>query len=225
MSSPELSVILPCRNEEAALGSCLTIIQEVLRDMPLTSEIIVSDSSTDRSTQIARAHGVQVIPHGKLGYGVALQEGFARARGKYLLCADADMTYDFTAIASFIDKLRTGADLAIGIRDRRSGVSPWLHAYVGVPITALVIQLLFGGTIKDPHCGIRAITRDAYDQLGLQTTGMEFASEMIVRALQAQLRIAQLPTPYYTRQGQSKLQTWPDGWRHLKLLTRLRFEG
>ncbi|MAF80739.1 hypothetical protein CL628_01875 [bacterium] len=222
MPQPDVSVILPCRNEEEGLGECLTTIQSVFTAHNLHGEIIVSDSSSDRSPEIARAHGARLIDHGASGYGIALREGFQAARSEFMICADADMTYDFNDIPTFIARLKSGSDMVIGVRQYQPNVSPWLHEHVGVPATAFLIGLLFGGSVKDPHCGIRAITRSAYDQLALQTTGMEFASEMIVRALQKELKIAQLPTNYFARIGESKLNTFQDGWRHLRLLFQLR---
>lgn len=222
MTKPELSVILPCRNEAAALDQCLTAIKEVCRNANIRAEIIVADSSNDASPHIARRHGVKLVAHGQVGYGRALQAGFAAAEGRFLLCADADLSYNFADIPQFVSSLRQGADFVIGIRQYQLGSSPWLHQYVGVPLTAAIIRLFFGGKIRDPHCGLRAITQSAYQHLKVTAPGMEFASEMVITALQHNLRITQLPTQYLPRVGQSKLRTWRDGWRHLTLVLRLK---
>lgn len=222
MDKPEVSIVLPCRNEQAGLGQCLTTIKSVLAENDIAGEIIVSDSSSDRSPQIAREHGVCLIDHGKSGYGIALREGFNAARGIYMICADADMTYDWSDIPRFLAKLKSGVDMVIGVRQYQPGASPWLHQHVGVPGTAYMIRLLFGGRVSDPHCGLRGISKEAYERLSLSTDGMEFASEMVVRALQEQLTIAQTPTQYFARVGESKLNTWSDGMRHLRLLIQMR---
>ena len=216
-----LSVILPCRNEEKTLGACLEQIKSVLARHNLAGEIIVSDSSTDRSPEIAHQHGVKLIKHDRVGYGIAYQEGIKAASGRYLIMADADGTYDFNDIPRFIEQLESGADFVIGNRFAgtiQPGAMPLLHRYLGNPILSGLVRWLFHIKVHDVHCGMRAISRQAFDQIRPKTTGMEFASEMIIAAARRHLKIAELPINYARRQGNSKLKTFSDGWRHLRFI-------
>ncbi len=217
----EISVVLPCRNEEKAIGFCIKRIKEVFLKYNINGEIIVSDSSKDRSPDIARELGAIVVKHDKKGYGIAYLEGFKAAKGKYILMADADGTYEFRDIHKFLHYLKQGYDFVIGDRfgeGMDKDIMPWTHKYLGNPALSGMLRLFFGTEVKDAHCGIRAITRKALDKLDLKTTGMEFASEMVVKAIKNRLRIKQFAVPYYKRIGESKLETWTDGWRHLRFM-------
>jgi glycosyltransferase involved in cell wall biosynthesis len=220
---PKISVILPCRNEEASLAACLEQIQTVLANQQINGEIIVSDSSIDRSPEIARKLGAILVKHDQVGYGRAYLEAFPKASGKYLFMADPDGSYDFGEIPYFLNYLETGYDLVIGNRfayPLARGVMPWSHQHIGNPLLSSLFRWFFDTTIKDVHCGMRALSREALERLNLQAPGMEFASEMLIEAAAKQLKIKQVPISYRPRQGQSKLKTLPDGWRHLKLMLR-----
>lgn len=219
--SPELSVVLPCRNEEESLGSCLQQIREVLEASNISAEIIVSDSSVDNSPQIARRFNVTLVKHDKEGYGMAYLEGFKAASGKYIFCADPDGSYDFAEIPRFLDCLRGGYDFVIGNRFKgriARGAMPWLHRYIGNPVLSLIVKMFFGARISDTQCGMRALTKEALDKLRLKALGMEFASEMIIKAVQKRIKVKELPINYYQRIGKSKLKSFADGWRHLRFM-------
>ena len=219
-------MVLPCRNEEAALAACLDQIKAVFLEHDITGEIIVSDSSIDASPTIARAAGAVLVQHARDGYGAAYQEGFTVAQGNYLFGADPDGTYDFSEIPRFIAALERGADLVVGNRFAGHialGAMPWLHRFVGTPVLTWLTRLLFGIRIGDSQCGMRAWRREALEQINATSPGMEYASEVIIKAKQAGLMIVELPIDYGPRRGESKLNTWRDGWRHLCLLFRLRF--
>jgi glycosyltransferase involved in cell wall biosynthesis len=219
--NPEISIILPCQNEEEALPFCLEKIQKVIQENNLSAEIIVSDSSTDKSPEIAKSYGVILVKHNKNGYGVAYQEGIAHAKGQYIFMADADNTYDFSKIPEFINELKNGYDFVLG--DRLSGkieykAMPWLNRYIGTPILSLILRIFFGAEIKDSQSGMRALNKESLEKLNLRTTGMEFASEMIIKAIKNNLKIKEIPVNYYKRKGISKLKPFPDGWKHLRFM-------
>lgn len=217
----DLSVILPCRNEELALDACLTEIKKVLEEFNLKGEIIVSDSSTDRSAEIARQHGVKLIVHHKDGYGNAYLEGFKVATGKYFFMADADGTYDFAEIPKFIKALDDGADFVIGNRfagKMDKGAMPWAHRLIGNPVLSFMLRLFFRSKVRDVHCGMRAIRRESLGRMNLCAAGMEFASEMVIKAAKNSLVVKQLPINYHLRKGNSKLKPLADGWRHLRFM-------
>ena len=218
---PELSIVLPCRNEEKAIGFCIHSIKKVLKEHNIQGEIIVSDSSIDNSPVIARKLGAQVIKHNKKGYGIACLEGCKAAKGSYIILADADGTYDFNNIPKFLHYLYTGYDFVIGNRFKGSiqkGAMPFLHRYIGNPLLSGLLKLFFNAKINDAHCGMRAITKKALDKLNLKTTGMEFASEMVLKAVQEKLRIKEIPINYHKRKEKSKLNSFSDGWRHLRFM-------
>lgn len=218
---PEISIVLPCRNEEKALPVCLKKIKEVIKKNKLLAEVIVSDSSEDKSWQIAKKENVILIKHDKEGYGMACLEGFAAARGKYIFMADADCSYDFNEIPCFIDQLKSGADLVIGNRFAgkiEPGAMKYLHRFFGTPILSFVLRLFFKASIKDSQTGMRAIKKEAIEALSLQTAGMEFASEMIIKAIRSGLKIKEVPINYFPRLGESKLKTFSDGWKHLRFM-------
>lgn len=219
--NPEISIILPCRNEEAALDSCLNQIKEVIIKNRLNAEIIVSDSSTDSSPEIAKKQGVILVKHDKEGYGNAYIEAFKNARGEYIFMADADCTYDFNEIPKFISYLKQGYDLVIGDRFKgeiSKGAMSWSHKYIGNPALSAILRLFFKAKIHDVHCGMRAIRRNSLKKLNLKTRGMEFASEMIVKALKNNLKIKEIPINYYNRKGKSKLKSFRDAWRHFRFM-------
>lgn len=222
MRTPELSVVMPCLNEEETIGICIEKAKKAFDDLGLVGEVVVCDNgSTDDSTSVAEAHGARVIYESTPGYGAALMKGISEARGKYIVMGDADNTYDFENLAPFVDRLRNGYDLVMGSRfDGRilPGAMPWAHRYIGNPVLTGVLNLFFRAGVSDAHCGMRAFTREAYDSLDLYTTGMEFASEMVIKAATNGLRIADVPIIYYPRQGESKLSSVRDGWRHLRFM-------
>jgi glycosyltransferase involved in cell wall biosynthesis len=221
MRNPEISVVIPCLDEADAIERCVLAAQQAFRDAGLVGEVIVADNgSLDGSQAIADAAGARVIHEARRGYGSALRAGFAASRGEYVLMADADLTYDFAEIPNFVARLRAGADLVMGDRmsDIRPGAMPWLHRYVGNPVLTGVLNLFFRTGVRDAHCGMRAFRRDALERLDLRTTGMELASEMVIRAAQEELVIDEIPISYHPREGDSKLATFGDGWRHLRFL-------
>jgi glycosyltransferase involved in cell wall biosynthesis len=220
-AAPLVSVVIPCLNEEENVASCVRGALEGLRSGGLDGEVIVVDNdSDDRSAQFAAAAGARVIVEPRRGYGSAYLAGFAAARGRYIVMADADLTYDFNEIPSFVSKLDAGAQLVMGNRmgNIQPGAMPWLHRYIGNPLLTGLLNLFFRTGVRDAHCGMRALRRDVLDQLALRTTGMEFASEMVIRAAKEHLEIAEIEIEYHPRGGESKLSSFRDGWRHLRFL-------
>jgi len=218
---PLVSVILPCQNEELSIGKCITEIKDVFEKNNIFGEIIVSDSSQDKSPEIAREMGVILAKHDKDGYGQAYLEGFKVASGRYLFLADTDGTYSFSEIPKFLSFLNSDYDLVIGNRLAGKiypGAMPYTHRYFGTPLLSVIFSLFFKNKIGDINCGMRAISRQALDSLDLKSTGMEFASEMMVKAVKKDLKIKETPIDYFSRIGESKLRTIPDGWRHLKFM-------
>ncbi|MCW2996514.1 MAG: glycosyl transferase family 2 [Solirubrobacterales bacterium] len=216
-----VSVVIPCLNEEENIEACVTQALEAMRVAGIPGEVVVADNaSTDRSAELAVAAGARVVHEPRRGYGSAYMAGFAAARGKYIVMGDADLTYDFNEIPRFVDELDKGAELVMGDRmdNIQPGAMPWLHRYVGNPVLSGILNGFFKTGISDAHCGMRALRRDVLPRLDLRTTGMEFASEMVIRAGKEKLRIAEFPIDYHPRGGESKLNTWRDGWRHLRFL-------
>ncbi len=222
MGQPLVSVIIPCMNEEKTLGSCIGKAWQALEREGLEGEIIVADNSTDSSGAIAKSMGATVIIPQKKGYGNAYLEGLRQARGRFFVLADADDTYDLNELPKFLAPLLArDADFVIGSRlrgDIKKDSMPWLHRYIGNPVLTKILNWLFKTNISDAHCGMRAITREGYEKLGLRSEGMEFASEMIIEAARKNLRIKEVPIAYYPRQTPSKLHSWGDGWRHLRFM-------
>ena len=217
----KISIVLPCQNEEQSLDLCLTKIKSVLATNNLNGEIIVSDSSSDRSAEIARSHQVKLIKHDKNGYGLAYLEGFKLVEGDYIFMADPDSTYDFAEIPRFIKYLDDDYDFVIGNRFNRGikkGVMPWSHQYIGNPMLSYLFRLFFKTKITDIHCGMRAIKVSALEKLNLKTTGMEFASEMVIKSIKNNFKIKELAIDYHARNGDSKLKSFSDGWRHLRFM-------
>ncbi|WP_372791991.1 glycosyltransferase family 2 protein [Paraconexibacter sp.] len=216
-----VSVVIPCLNEEENIEACVTQALEAMRAAGILGEVVVADNaSEDRSAELATAAGARVVSEPRRGYGSAYLAGFAAARGKYIVMGDADLTYDFNEIPKFVKHLDDGAELVMGDRmdNIQPGAMPWLHRYVGNPVLSGILNLFFKTGISDAHCGMRALRRDVLPRLDLRTTGMEFASEMVIRAGKEDLRIAEFPIDYHPRGGESKLNTWSDGWRHLRFL-------
>jgi hypothetical protein len=223
----EVSVVMPCLNEARTLGRCIDKAKRSLEELEVTGEVIVADNgSHDGSPEIARVHGARVIRVERKGYGSALQAGIAAARGRYVIMGDADDSYDFSQLGPFLDRLREGDDLVMGNRFRggiRPGAMPWHHRFIGNPILTGILNLFFRSPIGDAHCGLRGFRKDAYERLGLTTTGMEFASEMVVKACLHRQRISEVPTVLHPdgRDRPPHLRSFRDGWRHLRFLLLL----
>jgi glycosyltransferase involved in cell wall biosynthesis len=218
---PLVSVVIPCLNEEENVERYVLAAIEALRAADLAGEVIVVDNaSEDRSAELAAAAGARVISERRRGYGSAYLAGFAAARGTYIVMADADLTYDFNEIPNFVAKLADGAQLVMGNRmdNIKPGAMPWLHRYIGNPLLTGVLNLFFRTGVRDAHCGMRALRADVLPTLDLRTTGMEFASEMVIRAAKEKLAIAEVDIEYHPRGGESKLSSFRDGWRHLRFL-------
>jgi glycosyltransferase involved in cell wall biosynthesis len=220
-STPLVSVVIPCLNEAENIEECVTAALDAMRKMDVVGEVVVADNnSEDDSALIAERAGARVIVEKRRGYGSAYLAGFAASRGRYIVMADADLTYDFNEIPRFVDELEKGAEMVIGDRmdNIHPGAMPWLHQYIGNPILTGLLNLFFRTGISDAHCGMRALRRDVLPRLDLRTTGMEFASEMVIRASKEKLKIAEFPIEYHPRGGESKLSSFRDGWRHLRFL-------
>ena len=216
-----VSVVIPCLNEEQNIARCVADAQAALALANLSGEVIVVDNdSDDRSAELAERAGARVILEPRRGYGSAYMAGLAAARGAYIVMADADLTYDFNEIPRFVAQLSEGAQMVIGDRmdNIHPGAMPWLHRYIGNPVLTGILNLLFRTGVRDAHCGMRALRRDVLEVLDLRTTGMEFASEMVIRAAKEGLVITEVPIEYHPRGGESKLSSFRDGWRHLRFL-------
>lgn len=220
-SVPLVSVVIPCLNEAENIEECVTAAREALHRMQVVGEVVVADNdSEDDSARLAEQAGARVVVERRRGYGSAYLAGFAASRGRFIVMADADLTYDFNEIPRFVEALEQGAEMVIGDRmdNIQPGAMPWLHRYVGNPILTGLLNLFFSTGVNDAHCGMRALRRDVLERLDLRTTGMEFASEMVIRASKERLRIAEFPIEYHPRGGESKLSSFRDGWRHLRFL-------
>jgi glycosyltransferase involved in cell wall biosynthesis len=216
-----VSVVIPCLNEAENIEHCVTTARAVLERHGIAGEVVVADNdSDDDSRALATAAGARVVHEPRRGYGSAYLAGFAAARGDYIVMADADLTYDFEEIPRFLAELDDGADMVIGDRMQNihPGAMPWLHRYVGNPLLSGFLNMLFRTGVSDAHCGMRAVRRDRLPRLDLRTTGMEFASEMVIRAAKEDLDIRQFAIEYHPRGGESKLSSFRDGWRHLRFL-------
>jgi glycosyltransferase involved in cell wall biosynthesis len=220
----ELSVVMPCLNESRTLGTCIRKAQAAIERMGIRGEVIVADNgSTDGSQALAEDLGARVVPVSARGYGSALRGGIAAARGYFVIMGDSDDSYDFNQLDEFVTKLKEGCDLAMGNRFH-GGISPhampFLHRYLGNPVLSWLGRLFFGCPVGDFQCGLRGFRKDAIDKLELQTTGMEFSTEMVVKATLFSLRIAEIPTTLSPdgRDRPPHLRTWRDGWRYLRFL-------
>jgi hypothetical protein len=223
----EVSVVMPCLNEARTVGRCVQKAVAALEIMGVRGEVIVADNgSTDGSRELAREHGARVVEVPRRGYGSALQAGIAAARGTYVIMGDADDSYDFARLEPFVERLRQGDDLVMGNRFKggiKPGAMPWLHRYVGNPILSGILNLFFRTPARDCHCGLRGFRKDAYERLNLHTTGMEFASEMVVKASLHHQKISEVPIILHPdgRDRAPHLRSFRDGWRHLRFLLLL----
>ncbi|WP_370573293.1 glycosyltransferase family 2 protein [Methanomethylovorans sp.] len=222
---PRVSIVMPSMNEESTIRTCILKAMSFFEIRGVEGEIIVVDNSTDRTAEIARSMGAVVITSVK-GYGNAYLKGLAKATGDYIAIADADNTYDLNELPMFFDILMKGeADFVIGSRLRgniKKGAMPWLHRYLGNPFLTWLLNVLFGTSISDAHCGMRAFTRDALEKMNLKSHGMELASEMVIEAADKGLRIKEVPISYDLRDSPSKLRSLHDGWRHIRFMMLYR---
>ena len=223
-SNLEVTIVMPCLNEGETVGTCVQKAQSFLQDHGVRGEVLVSDNgSQDGSQEIACRLGARVVNAPTRGYGAALIHGALAARGKYVIIGDADGSYDFGELLPFLEELRAGADVVIGNRFRggiEPGAMPWKNRWIGTPALSALGHLFFHSPVRDFNCGLRAFSRVAFEIMNLRTTGMEFASEMIVKATLLGLRIAEVPTTL-SPDGRSRpphLRPWRDGWRHLRFL-------
>ncbi len=219
--APLVSVVIPCLNEAENIEHCVLAARAAIEKMGVSGEVVVADNdSEDNSAELARRAGAHVIVEPRRGYGSAYLAGFAASGGRYIVMADADLTYDFNDIPRFVAELEDGAELVMGDRmdNIQPGAMPWLHRYIGNPLLSGLLNFFFRTGVKDAHCGMRALRREVLPRLDLRTTGMEFASEMVIRASKEKLRIAEFPIEYHPRGGESKLSSFRDGWRHLRFL-------
>jgi glycosyltransferase involved in cell wall biosynthesis len=220
----EISVVMPCLNEARTVGCCVDKALLALRALGVRAEVVIADNgSNDGSQQIARDHGARVINVAKRGYGHALRAGINAARGRYIIMGDSDDSYDFSQLSPFVDRLRCGYDLVMGNRFRGGilpGAMPWLHRYVGNPVLTGILNLFFQSPIGDAHCGLRAFPKASCAKLGLATHGMEFASEMVVKASVSHQRITEVPIVLHPdgRDRPPHLRSFHDGWRHLRFM-------
>jgi glycosyltransferase involved in cell wall biosynthesis len=220
--APQISVVIPCLNEEEAVGRVVEQALDGIRRSGRPGEVIVVDNaSTERSAEVAAAHGARVVSEQRRGYGSAYLAGLAEARGEYVVMGDADETYPLQELAPFVDKLEQGDDLVIGSRFEgtiHGDAMPFLNRFVGNPILTGMLNLLFGVKVSDAHCGMRAVRSDALAKLELHSTGMEFASEMVFKAYRRGLAVSEIPIDYYPRVGESKLNRFGDAWRHVRFM-------
>ncbi len=221
---PLLTVVMPCLNEQETIGVCIRKAKEAIKALGIEAEIVVADNgSTDNSVEISQSLGARVVHEPQKGYGSAYRTGIEAARGQYIVIGDSDDSYDFRDMGRFIEPLKHGADFVMGTRlkgEISKGAMPWLHRYVGNPLLTGLLNLMYHSGFSDAHCGMRAFTKKAYRKMNLQTTGMEFASEMVIRAAQLGLKTVEIPITLY-RDGRSRpphLRSFRDGWRHLRFM-------
>ena len=221
-ADPYVSIVMPCLNEEQTVGVCVRKAVSWLERAGVQGEVIVVDNgSSDRSVELAEEAGARVVHERRRGYGQTYLRGFTEARGEFIVMGDSDDTYDFSDLSALIEPLKHGADMVVGNRFSGGisrGAMPWAHRYIGSPIINFVIRLFFGTRIGDSQSGLRAFRRSVPERLQLRSGGMELASEMIVSAARAGMTITEVPAPYAVRQGDSKLNTVRDGWRHIRYL-------
>jgi glycosyltransferase involved in cell wall biosynthesis len=223
----ELSILMPCLNEAETLAPCIRKALKSLQDLEIEGEVLIADNgSTDGSQELATRLGARVVAVSEKGYGSALQGGIAVARSRYIIMGDSDDSYDFSALKPFVEKLREGYELVMGCRMPRGGgrimpgAMPWKHRWIGNPVLSWIGKLFFKCPISDFHCGLRGFSTPAIRSLELRTTGMEFASEMVIKATLRQLSMAEVPITLH-KDGRSRpphLRSWRDGWRHLRFM-------
>ena len=225
LAAPDISVVMPCLNEAASVRSCVEKAWEGIRRTGLVGEVVVSDNgSTDDSVAVARQAGARVVHQPAPGYGNACLKGFAEARGRYIVMGDSDGSYDFAELDRLVEPLHAGCDYVLGSRFGGKilpGAMPWSHRYIGNPLLTGVLNRLFNVASSDAHSGMRAFTSDAYRRMALQSEGMELASEMVINAARLGLRGTEVPITYHRREGESKLRSMRDGWRHLRFMLLL----
>ncbi len=220
----ELSIVLPCLNEDLTVGICVSKAVGFLKKYKINGEVIVADNgSSDNSVKIAINNGARVVEVGQKGYGSALRGGFEAAQGKYIIMADADDSYDLVNLMPFVEKLREGYDLVMGNRFKggiKKGAMPWHHRYIGNPILSFLGKLFFKTPANDFHCGLRGFTKEAIEKIDLQTTGMELASEIVIKSSILKMRVCEVPTTLSPdgRDRPPHLRSFRDGWRHLRFL-------
>lgn len=223
----EVSVIIPCLNECRTIGSCIVKATKALKKGSFLGEIVIADNgSNDGSTEIGKKLGARVVEVSEKGYGNALMRGIEAAKGKYIVMGDADDTYDFAYIGQFVKELELGYDLVVGCRFPSGGGKimpgsmPWKNQWFGTPILNFLGRLFFKAPVRDFHCGLRSFTKDAFKKMNLHSTGMEFASEMIIKATIMNMRISEIPIVFYKNNFRRKphLRPWRDGWRHLSFM-------
>jgi len=223
-NSVQISVVMPCLNEEQSIGICIKNAVKALDQTGQTWEIVIADNgSTDRSAEIAESLGARIVHEPERGYGNAFLRGISESRGKVVILGDSDNTYDFGQLELFIQPLNEGADMVIGNRFQgkiHRHAMPWLHRYIGNPVLSKILNLLFHTGAGDAHCGMRAFKREVFEKINLEASGMEFASEMIIKAARMNLEITEVPIDYFPRQkgSVSKLRSFKDGWRHLRFM-------
>jgi len=224
MAELELSVVIPALNEERTIAHCVEKAKKAVAALGGAGEVLVADNgSTDRTRAVAEGLGARVVPVAGKGYGLALRGGFAAAKGRCLIMADADGSYDFELAPRYVEKLREGHDLVVGNRYRGGiapGAMPFLNRYLGTPVLTAVMNLLFRTGLGDVNCGMRGLTKDAFERMDLKADGMEFATEMLVKASLLKMRIAEVPCPLGKdlRDRPPHLRRWRDGWRHLRFM-------
>ena len=218
----DISLVIPTMNEEEGIGECIERAQNAFEELGMDGEIIISDSSSDRTPEVAREKGAKVVTPDKPGYGYAYRYGFERAEGDLIAMGDGDTTYDFEDLPGLIEKMREeNADMVMGSRldgDIKPGSMPKLHKYIGNPLLTKFLNRFYGAGVSDAHSGMRVIKKDALDKLDLKTDGMEFASEMIMEAGARDLKIVEKPIIYHERKGEATLHSFRDGWRHVKFM-------
>jgi glycosyltransferase involved in cell wall biosynthesis len=225
--APDVTFIFPARNEEKTIGEVVEKARRAAERAGMRCEVIVADNSSDATPHIAKSMGATVVTPDRLGYGYAYRYALQRARGKYVVMADADGTYDLEEAPKLLEPLAKGeADIVLGTRLKgriMPGAMPWLHRHIGNPLLTFILNRFYGTKVSDAHTGFRAATREALEKLNLASDGMEFASELLIKAAYAGLRIKEVPITYHPRREgtQSKLRSLRDGWRHLKLLLLL----
>ncbi len=227
MESCQVTILMPCLNEAETLAACIAKAHRGLADAGVTGEILIADNgSTDGSIQIAESNGARVVHVPEKGYGSALRGGITAARGEWIIMGDADDSYDFSAIRGFIERLRAGDDLVMGCRlpsgggKIMPGAMPWKNRWLGNPVLSTLGRVLYKTPVRDFHCGLRGFSREACQRLDLQTSGMEFASEMVMKASLARMKISEVPITLH-KDGRNRpphLRPWRDGWRHLRFM-------
>jgi glycosyltransferase involved in cell wall biosynthesis len=221
--APTISVVIPCLDEAETIAECVRQAHRGIAASGLSGEVLVVDNgSRDGTPELAKAAGARVVHESRRGYGSAYLRGFREARGRYLVMGDGDASYDFGDVPRFVAPLEAGeADLVMGTRLKGTilpGAMPWSHRWIGNPILSGMLRLFYRTRISDSHCGMRSFTREALERMGLRTTGMELASEIVVAALRSRLRLAEIPITYHPRGGVSKLNGLRDAWRHVRFM-------